>query len=53
MSLEQVEEVAMKDGYVKATVTASKPAKTMDKMEIHQPEEHARKDIFVERMVVV
>ena len=51
--MERLEEVAMKDGYVKLMVAASKHVKTMDNLETHQPEGHVKKDIFVEKMVVV
>ena len=46
--MEQLGEVAMKDGYVRVMVVVLKHAKTTDNQEIHQPEGHARKDIFVE-----
>ena len=46
--MEHLGEVAMKDGYVRVTVAASRDAKTTDNLEIQQPEEHVRKDIYVE-----
>ena len=46
--MEHPGEAAMKDGYVRVMEAVSKHAKTTDNQEIHQPEGHARKDIFVE-----
>ena len=46
--MERLGEVAMKDGYVRVTEAASRHAKTTENLEIHQPEEHAGKDICVE-----